>query len=349
MWIGLLVAGLWPFNFYPDNTVKRIVSGGLHFGMHGQVYSLVPWRTTPVEPSAAPARSFSIEIELQADKVCPCVGTILSFHDPYREKDFRIEQSISDLVVRGYFQDEHHAASFRSLWLDESLSAHQTRFLTVTSGPEGTSLYLEGGRVRTYPFTPAADNLSGRLLLGHSAEARGDWPGSVFGVAVYSRKLTADEVLQHYRLWKASAGRELQSESGISGLYRFDESDGGVIHNRAGSMPDLVIPARFSVLKRRFLTHGLNPRRANPWDLVINVAGFIPFGLLISWYATRAGLSTGQAIMVAVIAGGSTSLLIECLQAYLPSRDSSLLDLISNMLGAALGAMILKMREICFS
>jgi VanZ family protein len=44
------------------------------------------------------------------------------------------------------------------------------------------------------------------------------------------------------------------------------------------------------------------------------------------------------AVVLAVVAGLVVSFAIEYLQAYLPSRDSSLRDLITNVLGTAIGA-----------
>jgi VanZ family protein len=43
-------------------------------------------------------------------------------------------------------------------------------------------------------------------------------------------------------------------------------------------------------------------------------------------------------VLLAVIAGFVVSFAIEYLQAYLPARDSSLRDLITNILGTMIGA-----------
>ena len=135
---GFLVAGLWPFNFSPENAVHRVVPAGLRFGAHGQVYSALPWAAT--RPAPSPESAFSIEIWLQADRVCDCVGTILAFYNPSQEKDFRLEQSISDLAVRGYFRDEQRHLGFRSLWLDDSLAVGRaTRCASVTCRVPSTS------------------------------------------------------------------------------------------------------------------------------------------------------------------------------------------------------------------
>jgi VanZ family protein len=252
-----------------------------------------------------------------------------------------IEQSIGDLVVRGNFQYEHHPPAFRSLWLDRALQENQTRFVTITSGPQGTVLYLEGVRARAYAYTPAGSNLAGRLVLGHSTEGRNTWAGNLLGLAVYDHMLSSEEVFRNYQAWTGGRSEELKAEKGVVGLYLFGEHSGDAVRNHAGSMPELIIPARFSVLRKVPLIRSFKLHRSDLKDAVINILGFVPFGLLVSAYLRWNQLSGRKAAIFAVIVGGVTSLLIEWLQVYLPSRDSSLLDLINNMIGSGLGAVLL--------
>jgi glycopeptide antibiotics resistance protein len=106
-------------------------------------------------------------------------------------------------------------------------------------------------------------------------------------------------------------------------------------------MPNLVIPERFYVLHRKFLTDPVTLQRSDLADAVINIIGFVPFGFLVSLYLSqKASLSRAQTIHWALVLGGMTSFLIEFLQAYLPTRDSSYLDLINNILGTMVGALL---------
>src|SRR5207247_1360905 len=73
---------------------------------------------------------------------------------------------------------------------------------------------------------------------------------------------------------------------------------------------------------------------------------FMPFGFLVANYVRQAlPVSTASAALVATIIGAATSLAIELLQAYLPSRDSSLLDFINNVLGTGLGALVMNITD----
>ena len=77
--------------------------------------------------------------------------------------------------------------------------------------------------------------------------------------------------------------------------------------------------------------------KINVEDVVINILGFIPFGFLgVLWLRERwRGPIVGVVVLV-MLAGFAVSFGIEQAQAYLPTRDSSLLDVITNMVGTTI-------------
>jgi VanZ like family/Concanavalin A-like lectin/glucanases superfamily len=343
MWCGLLVAGLWPFNFFPENRVQWLKSrNGIHFDEPGQIYSAVPGTKKEGSADTFGNGSFSIEIWLQPENVSNTLRTIFFAYDPQRRKDFRIDQSITDLVVRGRFLDSNEKVSSTALYVDDCFQKSVERFITITSGAQGTVIYVEGVRGKSVPYRLDPSGLSGRLVLAHSASSKESWAGNVFGLAIYDRALTDDEARKDYQTWTAASLGDLRALGGITALYPLDEKRGELVHNRAGSMPDLVIPKTFQPLRRAFLETSFRLAKSDLLDAATNIAGFIPFGLLVSAYLHR-GMPFPKygAILLTVVVGGLSSLLIECLQAYLPTRTSSLDDLINNCLGTAMGAMLL--------
>ncbi len=81
------------------------------------------------------------------------------------------------------------------------------------------------------------------------------------------------------------------------------------------------------------------PRYWTGFDLAINIAAYLPLGfLLASALATRNGHAF--AVFLAFALGTLTSLAIETLQSFLPSRVPSSLDLVCNGIGTGFGALL---------
>jgi len=104
----------------------------------------------------------------------------------------------------------------------------------------------------------------------------------------------------------------------------------------------------FSVPHKDMLQSAAKEFRANSTyvtDLLTNIAGFVPLGLIgsayLSWTRSR-----WKAIVFATVACGMLSFVIEVLQYYIPRRGSGMTDIITNTLGAALGAMLLQVGAV---
>lgn len=81
------------------------------------------------------------------------------------------------------------------------------------------------------------------------------------------------------------------------------------------------------------------PRYYTQFDVLINVAAYVPFGIALA-SATRQRLTIGGGLLLAVVAGSALSLVLELGQQYLPARIPSKLDLACNSTGALLGGII---------
>lgn len=95
-------------------------------------------------------------------------------------------------------------------------------------------------------------------------------------------------------------------------------------------------------------TQGLSPwqvfvhspvPRAAMFDKAVNLLGYIPFGFLLCLGVLRSH-RRWPAVLLATMAGGLMSLLMETLQIYLPTRVPSLMDLALNWSGAGVGALL---------
>ena len=85
------------------------------------------------------------------------------------------------------------------------------------------------------------------------------------------------------------------------------------------------------------LAEGLTPSSLP--DIITNILVYIPFGLLL-FSTAAARLSAPIAVMMAVILGTSLSISLEFMQAYIPQRVPSILDVILNAGGTSIGAIL---------
>src|SRR5882672_850074 len=80
------------------------------------------------------------------------------------------------------------------------------------------------------------------------------------------------------------------------------------------------------------------PRFITLQDVTINIAAYVPLGLLLS-IGLGARLGPAHGVIAATFAASTLSLAMEAVQMFLPPRIASNVDLLANGLGALLGAM----------
>jgi hypothetical protein len=151
---------------------------------------------------------------------------------------------------------------------------------------------------------------------------------------------------ERYQGWLANGGRPSDTATQPLLLFHFDEGGGSIIRNH-GSIPEpLTIPSRPHALGARALAQDLTgdfPDQSLAHDVALNFAGFLPFGIAFALVAQTRRSGWFGLLLVTTLAGCGLSLFIELGQAWMPSRDSSLRDLVLNTAGAAVGAGLLLM------
>ena len=80
------------------------------------------------------------------------------------------------------------------------------------------------------------------------------------------------------------------------------------------------------------------PPRWVRYDLVINIAAYLPFGFFVGLIPRWRGLSRQLAFGIGT--GALLSLAMESLQMFLPTRDANVADLVFNTAGSAIGALL---------
>ena len=329
---GILAAGLEPFR-RPRNAVTWLENeNGLRFGNYGTIYS----PGTLVAEAPQDYSSWTIEIWLQAARG-NAVNTFLSFYRPENQTQFSLQQYHSNLAIARGIRGEPHRGDI--VGVDGVFREIKPVFISITSGAQKTSVYLDGALAESLPQFRLNANYTGQLVIGTSPVRNEKWSGELKGLAIYRGELTPAQVRQHYETWTAQGRPELSGNDHAMAVYLLNERSGNVVHSAVGAGMDLYIPERYSLLHQKFLEpfwKEFKPGRKYLKDVLINIAGFIPFGFFFCayWSSVR---PIKHAVLATVLLGFIVSLTIEILQSYLPTRGSGTTDLITNTLGTFLG------------
>jgi hypothetical protein len=335
--LAVLAATLWPFDAFEPNGVHWLQgANGLRFENDGLVVSAEP--LTP--PETHDSESYSLELLLRPASV-GWSYTIFAVYDPTLPRQFMVRQWKDGLLVTHNADVDRDKTRTIKFDVNHVFRPGRLVLVTISSGTRGTTVYVDGQTAESVPrFKISRSEMAGEIVLGTSPVAYHPWQGELRGLAIYAKDLTPAEALRHYEQWSEPSGHP--DLDGAMARYRFAEAVGRAVRNEVVSGPNLQIPATFSVPHKGMLRSAATEFRAD-WPYVtaavLNIAGFIPLGLVFGAYL---GWTRGrwQAICIATVACGMLSFVIEVLQYYIPRRSSGTTDIITNTLGAALGAML---------
>jgi hypothetical protein len=335
----ILLTGLWPFNA-PKNYVDWLKGeNGLRFGHHGIAVSVNAFSMASGDGAC------SLEIWLEPGRMDHS-GTILAFDSsPDSKFSFALRQFGDGLAIQRASADARGTMVRPWLKTDQVFENGKPVFLTITGKQKRTSVYVNGLPVKiSSGFGFVNGDLTGRLVLGNST-IKDSWSGQIMGLAVYDFALAPSQVAAHVERWTQGQVRGVSGEKPPVALYSFDERKGSVVHDKMSSAHDLVIPARYFVLHPAFLHPAWDEFRTrwDGWmsrsywsDVALNIAGFIPLGFFFTAYCSLVRPIPRPQVMV-VLFGLAISLTIEILQYFLPTRDSSMTDVITNTFGTMVG------------
>ena len=356
-----LLVGLWPFNFRARNEISWAKDGsGIICGGGtkrkdcrggGALKSSGPM--IMLQGGAIEGKGVTIALWIEPYREpMGCRAKILTFYDSSGNEVFFIGQWRSHLLVRGNLTKRNGESVFREIGVADALIRGKKKFITICSGSEGTDFYVDGNFVKRYRgirLFRSIQNFS-RLhgCIGNDLNATASWVGKILGLGFYRGILTQRQVRENIQWWKECRKEFVLNNRALS-TYRFDEGEGDLCKSGVQGGATFLIPDKFPLEKR--LLKVSNPFSHPIRDLVINFLGFIPIGLSFCLLLTGGkgkAVSKANVIAVAVAAGLLLSLCIEWAQVYLPTRDSSLTDLLVNTLGATAGAVLWVWEEKCF-
>jgi hypothetical protein len=329
--------GLWPFHV-PRNEVTWLRdANGLSFGRSGTVLSSDALNPTDSKDETC----CSIEIWAQPHPYLDS-ATVLAFYTPENPYQLRLRQSLTDFRLQAVIPNGPDPGANVNLYVPEVFRRAEPAFITVTSGRQGTAVYVAGAIAKTAAQLRIPKSaFAGRILLGDSPLQPSSWYGQIRGLAIYDAELTAAQASRHYYTWTKNGRPEVVEDERPIALYLFDEYSGSVVHSQVKSGVNLYIPERYMVVDKIFIEpfwQEFNMSRGY-WSAVLkNIVGFVPLGFC--FYPYLSARQGGRAILLTIAVGAIVSLTIEILQAFLPTRASGMTDIITNTLGTWIGVLL---------
>jgi hypothetical protein len=343
----LMYATLWPFNPHPHNDVSWLPdANGIRFGGTGIV-----WTEGALKPAPSSSARDACAIEMCLFPVTrDDSGNFLTFSSEENLDAVFLRQWRESLLIYKSKPQSVRGPKLVDFEVDGVLRVKRLVFVTISSGDQGTTVYADGKLASSNPhFRIHLADLYRNVVLGTSPSNFEVWHGEIRGLVIYNQEISPEQAATHYARWTngsaslpANAEDASEDASHVLARYDFSERNGKIIRNAVDSAPPLTIPANFSVPSKPLLASPIDEFQWDPsWrrDVIENILGFMPFGFVLCGLFALSR-PRGQAILMATFVGGLLSFSVEFLQYYIPRRDSSLTDVISNTTGSLLGALI---------
>jgi len=318
---GIAAACLYPFDFVNSNHVTEESGKGVYFSDPSIAYS-----TDAVMKLAAVERfTLSLHIMPRYQPRNPNIGQIIGSGLNDRLFNFALRQKWKDLcfMIGADSQDipqcrlliENVFWKPESVWVDIEYDGTVLRSYINGIARDSAVYDIPLHWVASYP-----------IVAGNSADLQYPWSGRLDTFALFSQVLPADGRCGGWR--NDDWARPLL-------LYNSLDYKGAVIRDGGiGGPVDLFVPEHYRPYRYIFLEFFPS---FFPYDIVVNIIGFIPLGFFISLLIRRSQLSTAKRLILIVTLGFLLSLAMELLQAYLPTRDSGIADILSNSVGTIPG------------
>lgn len=342
----ILIVGLRPKVISPQNHTEWIADRtGLRFEKTGIAYT--DSISDLIESEILSPNAFSIEFSLKAkDFSEEGFHFILLLHGGRDSDQLLIGQWQSSLIVMNGDDYEYRKKTPR-LTVTSTDDVPETQFITVTSGNDGTRLYLDGRLVAAKKGMrlelPKGKTV--RLITGNSAYGSHPWEGDLYGLAVFGKALSQEEVATHYSGWSGNLDFTFAQSLAPVILYNLDQKGTNRAMQNGDHSHALQVPLRVKPLLPNFFFQNWNHQKRGrnlfkDLDAVVNLLGFIPLGLLLGATLTKlGGKFEAHCVSISLATGFLVSLWIETLQAWMPVRSSDMQDLVLNTAGTLVGAL----------
>lgn len=349
----LIVVLLYPFNFrlpveHVENGAGWSPGGrGLVFSSAGMVHSAAPPRQ--LYDRLAGGDGLTVEVWARAATVEQTgPARIVSYSLDLWHRNVTLGQEGADLIIRLRTTRTDENGRSPSLLVPGVFVPGVMRHIVTSYDLERQRVYVDGELRLSAPIPGGALtpwDPSHRLVFGNEFIGSRPWIGTLRAAAFYDQALDAGAIRARYRTGRFDVGEGPEPVAGFD--WTGTVEDDAVLPGAVGDAIRLVRPPDISSGDTQVLSflvdadlHTTFHAGVYAWDIAGNVLLFVPFGIAAFACAAAREWRCLYAICLAVVVAGVMSLVAEVLQAFLVSRDSSLVDVLSNAAGAAAGAAV---------
>jgi len=274
-------------------------------------------------------------------------GPLLLLHDGNDQRQVAIWQYKDSLIVMNG-NDYSNALRWPRITGMHILRPNQIRYLTITASKEnGTRLFVNGKPVATkkdWCLRIPLESQPLRLVLGNSVYGNHGWIGDIYGLEIAEKAISSEQVRARYEKWVEDKSVPLLEPDLPEQIIKFNQqlwsqpSDASLVGSLL-NIPSDVVALEKAVLSTPQAYFKLN--RVTIADISLNIFGFVPLGAMLFAYLGSCHGFDGSRKWITLAFCGTLSLGIELAQAWIPTRFSTLLDLILNTIGAWIGIELL--------
>lgn len=323
---GIVLACLSPFNFFTPNHVTGFAGGGVEFKDPSIAYT----SDTVTKLAGVERFTMSLHIIPSYHPFNPSIGQIIGSGVDSKRSNFSLRQRSQELCLMiGADSGDYPQCIFLVqeifvkpdiLWID---------------------LVFDGSMLRSYVNGIAHDSVrydvplhwsgSYPILAGNSPDLLHPWSGRIESFALFSEVLSPES---------RGGGWRTQPWFKPLLLYRtYDTTRSIITDDGTGKAADLIVPENYRPYQRIYF----EPFSCFcPWDIVINIIGFVPLGFFLSLLFRRTGLGALKGMILTLVLGSLMSFMMELFQAYLPTRGSQISDIVYNSVGTVPGYYLCK-------
>lgn len=311
-----------PFDFLPGNGCQWIgLEPGLEFEQPGIAYTDRSFGGGNGESTGRPRVPpiVGLRIRFRAADLRPETGVVVSVANPTLGSELWVEREGTLVLLRNRQGGTIMRRTDPRLVLERSASLDEHEVRVEWTGRQWRASFDDNPAVEWNDGPPGP--LHGRLVLGAAPDGTWGFTGQVLELTARTSETAAAGEREHVR-------------------FEFGEGRGERAESVSGGRPEFIIPAvwrpaRLSVLQKLDWAEV----RA-PWflpDVLANLAAFLPLGALVT--GALVGRRPPGAMWAALAMGliVAFSLILELGQVLLPTRTSSLRDLLCNSIGGAAG------------